>query len=254
MLNSGKASSYLQVLSAALSIIFSLSAAGQTSPVQKAAEPPPVAQPDLAPAQPELALTPQEQSIEIQRQSVERQRSTVRQQVGVQSTPRYVPRPEQANADQLARAVSAPYNPKCTPVPSMVLEGVIQQASKAYSVAPNLIEAVIRQESGGYPCAVSNKGAMGLMQLMPGTAIEMGASDPFDIQQNVKAGTRFLSELLQRYNGDLNRVLGAYNAGPAAVDRVGGPPPFPETLNYIRSVMERIKSPADPKLFAPSVR
>jgi len=254
MLNSYKASSYSQVLSAILSISFSLCAAGQTSVATQTTEPARVAQPDLAPAQPDMALTPQEQSIEIQRHSIERQRSAVHPKVGVQATPKYVPRAEQANAYQPSRAVSAPYNPKCTPVASMVLDGIIQKAAKAYSVAPSLIQAVIRQESGGYPCAVSNKGAMGLMQLMPGTATEMGASDPFDIQQNVQAGTRLLSELMQRYNGDLNRVLGAYNAGPAAVDRVGGPPPFPETLNYIRSVMDQIKSPADPKLFAPSVR
>ena len=95
---------------------------------------------------------------------------------------------------------------------------------------------------------------MGLMQLMPATAVQMGATEPFDVNQNVAAGTRLLSQLMQRYGGDLNRVLGAYNAGPAAVDRYGGTPPFPETLKYIHSIVEQIKQPFDPKLFGPSIR
>jgi soluble lytic murein transglycosylase-like protein len=92
------------------------------------------------------------------------------------------------------------------------------------------------------------------MQLMPDTAAEMGATEPFDVTQNVSAGTRFLAELLQRYRGDLIRVLGAYNAGPEAVDRTGAPPPFPETISYIYSILERLKPSADPKLFPLSVR
>ena len=136
----------------------------------------------------------------------------------------------------------------------MMLQSVVHRAATAYSVAPSLINAVIHQESDGYPCAVSDKGAMGLMQLMPDTAVQLGASEPFDVNQNVTAGTRLLAELMQRYKGDLNRVLAAYNAGPTAVDRANGPPPFPETLNYIRSVLEQIKAPFDPKLFASPIR
>jgi soluble lytic murein transglycosylase-like protein len=136
----------------------------------------------------------------------------------------------------------------------MALQSVIQSAAAAYKVSPTLIDAVIRQESGGNPCAVSDKGAMGLMQLMPATAVLMGATQPFDIHQNVAAGTRLLADLMQRYNGDLNRVLGAYNAGTAAVDRAGGAPRFPETLNYIHSILEQIKQPYDPKLFGLSIR
>jgi soluble lytic murein transglycosylase-like protein len=140
----------------------------------------------------------------------------------------------------------------------MLLADAVQKASTSYNVAPGLINAVIRQESAGYPCAVSDKGAMGLMQLMPETAVAMGAREPFDVHQNVNAGTRLLSELMQRYKGDLNRVLGAYNAGSAAVDRAGGPPPFAETLNYIRSIVDQIKldqiNPFNPKLFDTPVR
>ncbi len=135
-----------------------------------------------------------------------------------------------------------------------MLDNVVHNAAKTYDVEPNLIQAVIRQESGGYPCAVSEKGAMGLMQLMPDTALAMGAAEPFDIIQNVTAGTRLLAELMLRYHGDLNRVLGAYNAGPAAVDRSGGALPFPETLNYVRSILEQLRLPDYPKLFAAPVR
>lgn len=249
MPDSGKQHPYSQVLSAVLGLSFNFSALGQP-----AVELPRAPQPEPPSVQHQRARERQQQSIDLQQQSVERQRNAVRQQAGLRSTPRYVPRPEEVSAFQLTGAPSAPFNPQCAPVPSMVLDSIIQEAAKAYSVAPNLVQAVIRQESAGYPCAVSNKGAMGLMQLMPDTATQMGASEPFDVQQNVKAGTRFLGELIQRYNGDLNRVLGAYNAGPAAVDRAGGPPRFPETLDYIRAVMEQIKAPVDSKLFAPSIR
>jgi soluble lytic murein transglycosylase-like protein len=153
-----------------------------------------------------------------------------------------------------AQPADAPSDPDCPPVSQMTLQSVIQKAAAAYNVAPNLIDAVIRQESGGNPCAVSEKGAMGLMQLMPATATQMGASHPFDVDQNVSAGTRLLADLMQRYHGDLNRVLGAYNAGTVAVDHAAGPPPFPETLNYIRSILEQIKQPYTPKLFDSPIR
>ena len=146
------------------------------------------------------------------------------------------------------------FQPDCPPVSPLVLQKEVQQAAKTYNLSPSLINAVIRQESGGYPCAVSEKGAMGLMQLMPATAAQMGATEPFDIHQNVSAGTRLLAELMLRYNGDLNRVLGAYNAGTAAVDRAGGTPPFAETVNYVRSILGQINSPIDPKLFAAPIR
>lgn len=136
----------------------------------------------------------------------------------------------------------------------MVLHNVVQQAAASYHVAPDLIQAVIRQESAGYPCAQSEKGAMGLMQLMPATATGLGVADPYDAGQNVDAGTRLLAELLQRYQGDLNRVLGAYNAGTAAVDRFDGIPPFAETVGYIHSVLNQIKPPSNPKLQDFSIR
>src|ERR1019366_4591892 len=177
-------------------------------------------------------------------QSIERQRPAVQPQASARPSSRLFETEGQGQ----------PFSPGCGPVPPMVLQSVVHSAAKTYDVEPNLIDAVIRQESGGYPCVVSEKGAMGLMQLMPATAVELGANEPFDINQNVTAGTRLLAELLQRYQGDLNRVLGAYNAGPAAVDRAGGPPPFPETINYVHSILQQLKTPSDPKLFPFSVR
>ena len=207
----------------------------------------------------EDALKSQAQSIALQQQSIERQRATVQQQSGGTATPRTAyPRigsqPEWNGGWSVAEPGSASgtasYQPGCPPVPPMFLQSVVQRAAAAYDVPPNLINAVIRQESGGYPCAVSEKGAMGLMQLMPATAAGLGAGEPFDVDQNVSAGTRLLAELIQRYKGDMNRVLGAYNAGTVAVDRAGGTPPFAETQNYIHSILEQIKAPIAPKLFA----
>lgn len=220
---------------------FSFFAAAQSTPAPMLAPQP------VSPAkQQQESIVRQLRSIAVQQASIERQRSV--------AGPRNRPLPSFPSFPSLAAAgeVSNPFD--CEPVPTMLLQSAVHNAADTYNVQPDLIHAVIRQESGGYPCAVSPKGAMGLMQLMPGTAADMGAVDPFDVNQNVTAGTRLLAQLMQRYSGDLNRVLGAYNAGPGAVDQAGGPPPFPETINYIRSIMERLKPSNDPKLFAAPVR
>jgi len=115
----------------------------------------------------------------------------------------------------------------------------IASASARYELDPNLIRAVIRTESDYNPNAVSRAGAMGLMQLMPATAESLGVTDPFNISQNVHAGTRYLRQLLDRFEGDLELALAAYNAGAGNVIRHGGVPPFRETQNYIPRVMER---------------
>lgn len=112
----------------------------------------------------------------------------------------------------------------------------IASASIAYEIDPNLIRAVIRTESSYNPLAVSHAGAMGLMQLMPGTAASLGVTDPFDIHQNVHGGTRYLRRQLDRFDGNLELALAAYNAGSGAVRQHGGVPPFRETLNYIPRV------------------
>jgi len=207
-----------------------------------------------APGSPESAIIQQQRSLAIQRLSIERQDTTIRVQSGVPPSAAYFRDRNHPDGPIPAADTSPAGIAGCAPVPPTILQNLVENAAAAYHVQTDLINAVIHQESAGYPCAVSEKGAMGLMQLMPATASLMGAAEPFDINQNVNAGTRLLAELLQRYNGDLNRVLGAYNAGTAAVDRAGGPPAFPETLNYIRSIMARIKLPVDPKLFGAANR
>ena len=132
----------------------------------------------------------------------------------------------------------------CDAMSPLQIEGLVTRASQAESVSADLIRAVIHQESDGKPCAVSSKGAMGLMQLMPGTAADLGVEDALDPEANVLGGARFLKKLLDRYAGDMNRALGAYNAGPARVDEADGVPPFPETVNYVDSIMRALERPA----------
>jgi Rod binding domain-containing protein len=116
-------------------------------------------------------------------------------------------------------------------------KGLIQQASDSYGIDKNLIAAIILQESGGNPNAVSSKGAKGLMQLMDSTAREMGVSRVFNPQQNILAGTKYFSQMLERYKGDESLALASYNAGPAAVDQYRGIPPYDETRKYVSSVL-----------------
>lgn len=117
-------------------------------------------------------------------------------------------------------------------------EKIIEKASGMHSVETSLVKAVIRAESDFNPAAVSHKGALGLMQLMPDTAMLMEVGDPFDPVQNVLGGTRYLRLLLKRFNGDKVLALAAYNAGPEKVDLYQGVPPYAETRMYVRRVME----------------
>lgn len=119
-------------------------------------------------------------------------------------------------------------------------DGIISAVARSYGLSPSLIKSVIEVESGYNPYAVSPKGAMGLMQIMPQTAQDLGLSDPWDPAQNIDAGTRYLSWLLRKYNGNLMLALAAYNAGPSAVDTYGGIPPYQETTEYVKSVLGRL--------------
>lgn len=118
------------------------------------------------------------------------------------------------------------------------LEEVIGKYAQKYGVDEDLVWAVIRQESGFNPGAVSPKGAMGLMQLMPGTAAQLGVSDPFDVEQNIAGGVKYLEQCLRQFNQDVPLALAAYNAGPANVVKYQGCPPFSETRNYVASILQ----------------
>ena len=108
-------------------------------------------------------------------------------------------------------------------------EDLIRQAAEKYGVDANLVRSVIRAESNFNPKAVSSAGARGLMQLMPATAAGLGVGDSFNPQENINGGVKLLSRLLRKYDGDVRLALAAYNAGPGAVARYGGVPPYQET-------------------------
>ena len=125
----------------------------------------------------------------------------------------------------------------CEPMDPFELDQLVSQTASREQLRPDLLRAVIRKESAGYPCAVSNKGASGLMQLMPATARQFAVTDAFNPKQNVEAGARLLKQLIARYPGDLASALAAYNAGSGTVDQHGGVPPYAETQNYVTQIM-----------------
>ncbi len=122
------------------------------------------------------------------------------------------------------------------------IEAGIRSAAKRYNLQVDLIRSVIRAESNFQPDAVSPAGARGLMQLMPATARELGVEDPFDIEQNIDGGARYLRQMLDMFGGNLQTALSAYNAGPGTVMRYNGNVPYRETRDYVRKVMDFIST------------
>lgn len=134
------------------------------------------------------------------------------------------------------------------------VEGLIREAAERHHVDPALVRAVIQTESNWNPQAISRKGAVGLMQLVPTTAQRFGVNDAFNPKQNVDGGVRYLKLLLERYNGNLDLALAAYNAGEGAVDRAHGVPAFRETRNYVQRVQEAYFRPGSGRLNEAYVR
>jgi soluble lytic murein transglycosylase-like protein len=128
------------------------------------------------------------------------------------------------------------------------IEVMIREVSARYNVDPALIRSVIETESNWNSQAISRKGALGLMQLVPGTARQLGVNNAFDPKQNLDGGVRYLHTLLERYNGDLDRTLAAYNAGPGAVDRARGVPRYRETREYVQKVTDSYFRPGSNRL------
>jgi soluble lytic murein transglycosylase-like protein len=136
------------------------------------------------------------------------------------------------------KPISSPFARSTPNSPSMPnLDEVVTSASGRYRLDPDLVNSVIKAESGFNVRAVSPKGAQGLMQLMPNTASQLGVPNAFDPQANIEGGTKYLRELMERYNFDLVKALAAYNAGPQRVEQFGGVPPYYETRAYVARIV-----------------
>jgi soluble lytic murein transglycosylase-like protein len=176
--------------------------------------------------QPERARAAMAASIEKQRASIEQQLKFIKSPVAPVIPPSF--------------AVPPPVAYSCNPVAQPELTKMIDSVAREHSVDAALVREVARQESGFRPCAVSPKGAEGLMQLMPATQAQLEVHDPFDPQESLSAGAKLLKQLLDRYHGDLALALSAYNAGSTRVDRTFSVPEIPETKDYVSDILGRL--------------
>ena len=168
-----------------------------------------------------------------QRMSVAKQRTAIsRQRVASKRVVTFVWTPPPVRAAVVPTA--------CAEITGPELARMIDSAADANEIAPSIVREVARQESAFDPCAVSRKGAEGLMQLMPGTQALLGVGDPFDPEESLMAGARLLKDLLGRYDGNLALALSAYNAGPKRVDQANGVPPIAETRDYVTRILSRL--------------
>ena len=167
-------------------------------------------------------------ALKAQQDAIKKQADGIRQQLGL------APISDPAFIEPL---ISPPKSVDCPPLADADVDALVAGAAKKESIQPALIRAVMKQESGFKPCAISDKGAQGLMQLMPATADEFHVTDPFDPQQSVEGGAALLKKLLDKYKGDVKLTLAAYNAGANMVDNAGGVPDPKETQDYVASIM-----------------
>lgn len=143
-----------------------------------------------------------------------------------------------ASDDQMAANFEAPGD--CDPLDPSIAEAYIRDSALREGVSLDLVREIVRRESGFKPCALSPKGAMGMMQLMPDTAVSLGVSDPYDARENIDGGVRLIKRLLDKYNGRPDLALAAYNAGEGSVDSANGIPAFAETREYVAAIMKKV--------------
>jgi soluble lytic murein transglycosylase-like protein len=198
------------------------------------------------------AQSPQEAARQAMEASIARQRQAVAaMQIPIERQRAAVAARADTGGGAAGQAPPAPFftlswpalGVECDPLPEIELTPLIQQAAQREGLDANLLRAVARQESGFRSCAVSQKGAMGLMQLMPATALELGVRDPFDPAESLSSGAHLLKQLLARFGGDTALALGAYNAGPNRVEESGGVPQIPETIRYVQQILSQIPIP-----------
>jgi soluble lytic murein transglycosylase-like protein len=186
---------------------------------------------DVSAQQPQQIRAAMAASIEKQRASVEQQIRSIKFPASPAIPPAFA---------EPSFTVPPPVAYACEPVAQPELSKMIDSVAREHSVDPAVVREVARQESGFHPCAVSPKGAQGLMQLMPATQVQLEVHDPFNAQESLSAGAKLLKQLLDRYHGDLALALSAYNAGMTRVDQTFSIPEIPETKSYVADILGRL--------------